>query len=65
MAKRAATVPKARTKEKTARGDAYACEVCGLAVSVDEDCGCVDVHDIICCGKPMTKKKVKTGTAKK
>jgi len=50
---KAKTEPKATTKKKVAKGDAYVCEVCGLAVSVDETCGCVDVCDIICCGKPM------------
>jgi hypothetical protein len=39
--------------------------VCGLAVTVDEVCGCVDVCDIICCGKPMKPKKAKARTAKK
>jgi len=50
---------KAAAKAKVARGDAYACEVCGLAVTVDETCGCVDVCDIICCGKPMKAQKPK------
>jgi hypothetical protein len=49
---------------KTAKGDAYECEVCGLVVTVDEPCGCVDVCDIICCGKPM-KAKAKRRPAKK
>lgn len=50
---------KAAAKKKTVKGDAYVCEVCGLAVSVDEVCGCVDVCDIICCGKPMKPKKAR------
>jgi hypothetical protein len=44
----------ARGKDKV--GDRYACEVCGLSVTVDEDCGCVETHDIICCSEPMKKK---------
>jgi len=52
-------------KKKIAKGDSYVCKVCGLAVSVDEVCGCVDVCDIICCGKPMKERKVKVKTAKK
>lgn len=44
-------------KKKVARGDAYVCGVCGLAVTVDEECGCVDVCDIICCGQPMKARK--------
>ena len=35
----------------------YICEVCGLAVSVDNVCGCVDTCDIICCGEQMKAKK--------
>ncbi len=49
----------APAKKKMAKGTSYACEVCGLAVSVDEVCGCVDVCDIICCGTPMKERKVK------
>ncbi|MFC1862307.1 hypothetical protein ACFLT4_01030 [Chloroflexota bacterium] len=30
--------------------DSYVCGVCGLAITVDEACGCVDFCDIICCG---------------
>ena len=37
-----AAVKKTVTKKKTARGDTYVCGVCGLAVVVDETCGCVD-----------------------
>jgi len=35
----------------------YICEVCGLVVSVDETCGCVETCDIICCGQQMKPKK--------
>jgi hypothetical protein len=49
----------AAAKKKMAKGASYACEVCGLVVSVDEVCGCVDVCDIVCCGKPMKERKSK------
>jgi len=52
-------VKKAMARGKTKAGDAYVCGVCGLAVTVDEDCGCVDACDIICCEKPMKKKRSK------
>lgn len=46
-----------RTKKAAAKamakGQSYSCEVCGLVVTVDEVCGCVDVCDIVCCGEPM------------
>ena len=50
---------------KTSKGDAYECGVCGLLVTVDETCGCADVCDIICCGKPMKLKKSKAAAKKK
>jgi len=51
-----------KTVKKTAKkgvkkGEAYKCSVCGLAVTVDEVCGCVDTCDIICCEKPMKPKR--------
>ena len=63
--KKAAPVKKAPAKKKTAKGDAYVCEVCGLAVTVDEVCGCIDTCDIICCGEPMKAAKSKAKAAKK
>lgn len=38
---------------KTEQGSSYTCGVCGLVVTVDEVCNCVDVCDLICCGEPM------------
>jgi len=52
-------------KKKVVRGDSYECEVCGLAVTVDETCGCMDVCDIVCCGKPMKERKIKVKAVKK
>mgnify|MGYP000138548878 CR=1 FL=1 len=54
-----AKAKKAPAKGKTKVGDVYACSVCGLAVTVDEACGCVDYCDIICCETPMKKKRSK------
>jgi hypothetical protein len=45
------------TKKVVKKGDVYKCSVCGLAVAVDEVCGCVDSCDIICCEKQMEPKK--------
>jgi hypothetical protein len=39
------------------KGDRFGCSVCGMVVSVDETCGCVDTCDIICCDEPMKAKK--------
>jgi len=54
----------ATAKKKVAEGDTYACEVCGLAVTVDEVCGCVGVCDIICCSKPMKARASKPKKAR-
>jgi len=48
------TVKRAGKIKKPAR---YSCGVCGLAVTVDNVCGCVDTCDIICCGEQMKPKK--------
>ncbi len=40
---------------KVKPGDVLSCEVCGLAVLVDEDCGCV-MTELICCEEPMVNK---------
>jgi hypothetical protein len=42
---------------KAKKGVRYSCGVCGLAVTVDNVCGCVDTCDISCCGQEMKRKK--------
>jgi hypothetical protein len=46
-----------KSKGKVSKGDKYSCAVCGMVVTVDEVCGCMDVCDIICCGTQMAPKK--------
>lgn len=58
-AKKGAPAKKATAGKKVARGASYACDVCGIVISVDEVCGCVDVCDIVCCGQPMKAKPAK------
>ncbi|OGP88168.1 MAG: hypothetical protein A2031_01100 [Deltaproteobacteria bacterium RBG_19FT_COMBO_43_11] len=41
------------SKAKT--GDVLSCEVCGLTVIVDEECGCAGVG-VICCEETMINK---------
>lgn len=51
-------VKKAHKKtSKTKKANRYSCRVCGLAISVDNICGCVDTCDIICCGEEMKPKQ--------
>ena len=48
------TAKKATAKSRG--GQSYGFSACGLAVTVVEDYGCVESHDIICCDTPMKKK---------
>jgi hypothetical protein len=63
--KKASAAKKPRATRKTSEGDNYVCRVCGLSVIVDEVCGCGEVHEIICCEKPMKKRTTKAKAAKK
>lgn len=40
------------TMSRAKAGDVLSCEVCGLSVIVDEECGCATI-DLICCEEPM------------
>ncbi len=48
------SVKKATKSKKASR---YSCNVCGLLITVDNICGCVDACDIICCGGQMKAKR--------
>jgi hypothetical protein len=48
---------KKKTAAKVKKGQAYECHVCGLRVVVDNICGCVEEHALICCKKTMKKKR--------
>ena len=50
--------PKAKPKAKPAPKDrkALECRVCGYRVVVDEACGCIEEHVLLCCGRPMAAK---------
>jgi hypothetical protein len=57
VAKKATAAKKAPAAKQVKKNDTLACAVCGLVVRVDEVCGCVEVCDVICCGKEMKRKK--------
>jgi len=48
---------KKTAKKKLGKKQKLVCKQCGLVVSVDEVCGCVDYCDIVCCGEEMKPKK--------
>ena len=49
--------PKAKPKKAVPakKGPTLTCGVCGYRVIVDEACGCVEEHVLICCDQPMQK----------
>jgi hypothetical protein len=49
-------VKKKTKKTSSKKSPRYECGVCGLAVTVDNICGCIDTHNIICCGEAMKSK---------
>ncbi len=52
------TTKNSETKKTGAKkGTKYACSECGMVVTVDQACGCVDVCDLICCGEQMEVKE--------
>jgi hypothetical protein len=59
-----------REMSRAKAGDVLSCEVCGLAVIVDEECGCATI-DLICCEEPMVNigpakaKKISAAAAPK
>lgn len=57
--KKKKVAPKKKAAARAKKGQAYECQVCGLRVVVDEICGCVEEHALICCRKPMKKKRAK------
>lgn len=51
--KTARPVKKAALKAKKA--PQLECGVCGYRVVIDQSCGCVEEHVLLCCGRPMNK----------
>jgi hypothetical protein len=56
--KKATEVKKTPTKRNINKGQALACEVCGISVTVEEIGGMIVEEDnvLICCGKRMKEK---------
>jgi hypothetical protein len=50
-----AAKPKAKAKAAAKAAPKLECRVCGYRVIVDEACGCVEEHVLVCCGQPMAK----------
>jgi hypothetical protein len=68
MAEKAATKEKKTAKRKINNGDSLVCDVCGMSVIVEEVGGVPAAEEtmLLCCGKPMKTKAIKTkSTGKK
>jgi membrane protease subunit (stomatin/prohibitin family) len=48
---------KPASKKAMKKDDKLVCQQCGLVVTVDNVCGCIDVCDLICCGTEMKPKR--------
>jgi hypothetical protein len=58
--KKAAPKKTAKTKASAKKkAPALQCGICGYRVIVDQACGCVEEHALVCCGQPMAKKAKK------
>jgi hypothetical protein len=65
MAQRKQTLEKkAPAKGNATKGESYACQSCGLVVTVNEACGCVDACEIMCCDMPMKRTRKAKAAAK-
>lgn len=42
----------AKTGARLKKGEKYVCDACGMAVTVNKECGC-NPCDITCCGQSM------------
>ena len=51
-----------KSKKSAKNGDRYVCTNCGMTLIVDESCGCTELHEFICCDKPMALRKKKKKT---
>ena len=52
------TVKKTHAKKAgVKKGSKFVCSECGVVLVVDEVCGCLEVCDLICCGKQLKLKK--------
>ena len=57
MAKELERLGKTQAAKKSKAKENYACTVCGLLITVNNVCNCVEACDIVCCNEPMRKKR--------
>lgn len=67
VTKKAAVAKKTPIKKKVTKGQSLACEVCGLAVTVEEIGNLIVEEEsvLLCCNKPMIAKAAAKKAVKK
>jgi len=50
-----AAKPVKRAAPKPKKAPKLECSVCGYRLVIDQSCGCVEEHVLLCCGQPMNK----------
>jgi len=46
-----------KKKKNTEKKKQLVCKECGLVLTVENDCECIDSCDVICCDEQMKTKK--------
>ena len=50
-----ATKPVKKAAPKAKKAPKLECSVCGYRLVIDQSCGCVEEHLLLCCDRPMNK----------
>ncbi len=56
---------KTEGKKTINKGESFACETCGLTVTIDENHAYKEDTSLFCCGAPMKPKAKKAAASKK
>ncbi len=54
--KKKAVKKAARKKAPAVKKPKLVCGVCGMEIIIDKACGCAQMHTLVCCGQPMSRK---------
>ncbi|UCD83597.1 MAG: hypothetical protein JSU92_09860 [Deltaproteobacteria bacterium] len=57
MVKKKDAKKKSNKKKALNKGRKFVCGFCGLEVTVDESCSCINGCDLMCCGTHLQPKK--------
>ncbi len=54
--KKKAVKKAARKRAPVVKKPKLVCGVCGMELIIDKVCGCSQMHTLVCCGQPMSRK---------